>query len=130
MKKTIAILCGIALSALVALNASQASAQQKQPAPDRDVVFEARVQDPDAPPPPPGDFIFVNTEMNFDGKVVKGAPYSARQSLKARRCSQMEIALSESRVRQSIAIVMVVPVANRRSDQLDRSPPAAAMCRR
>ena len=78
MNKTIAILCGFALAALVILNASAANAQQKQPAPDRDVVFEARVQDPNAPTPPPGDFIFLNTEMNFDGKVIKGAPYSAQ----------------------------------------------------
>jgi hypothetical protein len=29
-------------------------------------------------PPPPGDFVFVTTEMNFGGKVVKNAPYSAQ----------------------------------------------------
>ncbi|MEP6635349.1 MAG: hypothetical protein ABJB97_01395 [Acidobacteriota bacterium] len=77
MKRRLGIFFGIALGALVAVNATDASAQQKQPASDRDVIFEARVQGPDSPPPPPGDFIFINSEMSFDGKVVKGSPYSA-----------------------------------------------------
>jgi hypothetical protein len=29
-------------------------------------------------PPPPGDFVFLATEMSLGGKVVKGAPYSAQ----------------------------------------------------
>jgi len=37
------------------------------------------MQDPEgAPPGVPGDFVFFATEMNFAGKVVKGAPYSAQ----------------------------------------------------
>ena len=29
-------------------------------------------------PPPPGDFVFLGTEMSLSGKLVKGAPYSAQ----------------------------------------------------
>lgn len=50
---------------------------------ERDVMIMR--QGPDAPPPPGegveihGDnFVFVSTEMSYNGKVVKGAPYSAQ----------------------------------------------------
>jgi hypothetical protein len=33
---------------------------------------------PEGPPPPDHTFVFVSSEMNFDGKLVKGAPYSAQ----------------------------------------------------
>jgi hypothetical protein len=33
---------------------------------------------PDGPPPPDHTFMFVSSEMNFDGKLVKGAPYSGQ----------------------------------------------------
>ncbi len=33
---------------------------------------------PDGTPPPDHTFVFVSSEMNFDGKLVKGAPYSAQ----------------------------------------------------
>jgi hypothetical protein len=33
---------------------------------------------PEGPPPPDHNFVFVSSEMNFDGKLVKGAPYSAQ----------------------------------------------------
>ena len=53
---------------------------QKQPAPERQMIQRERMPGPDDPRiPPPGDnFIFVASEMNSDGKVVKGAPYSAQ----------------------------------------------------
>jgi hypothetical protein len=53
---------------------------QKQPAPERQMIQRERMPGPDDPrTPPPGDnFIFVASEMNSDGKVVKGAPYSAQ----------------------------------------------------
>ncbi|HYU99184.1 MAG TPA: hypothetical protein VE977_10180 [Pyrinomonadaceae bacterium] len=53
---------------------------QKQPAPERQMIQRERIPGPDDPrTPPPGDnFIFVASEMNSDGKVVKGAPYSAQ----------------------------------------------------
>ena len=33
---------------------------------------------PEGPLPPDHNFVFVSSEMNFDGKLVKGAPYSAQ----------------------------------------------------
>ena len=33
---------------------------------------------PEGPLPPDHTFVFVSSEMNFDGKLVKGAPYSAQ----------------------------------------------------
>ena len=46
------------------------------------VVQRERVmQGPEGPegaPPPDHTFVFVSSEMNFDGKLVKGAPYSAQ----------------------------------------------------
>jgi hypothetical protein len=43
------------------------------------VIKQDRVaQGPEGGPPPPrGDFLFLATDFNFEGKVVKGAPYSA-----------------------------------------------------
>jgi len=54
------------------------------PTVERDVIIER--QGPDGPTPPPGEgvemrgdnFVFLATEMSFNGKVVKGAPYSAQ----------------------------------------------------
>src|SRR5687768_5529984 len=42
------------------------------------MVYQERVQGPAGTPPPDHTFVFVSTEMNFDGKLVKGAPYSAQ----------------------------------------------------
>jgi TonB family protein len=99
MKRVLGI-TGIVLVVLVGVSATLSYAQQKQGAGDRvsvergemkerqppppgDVRFEfnREVQGPDgAPPPPgmPGDFVFIASELNFGGKVVKGAPYSAQ----------------------------------------------------
>jgi hypothetical protein len=77
--------------------AQNASAQGKAPEKaQREVVVEERevlIAGQDAPPegavrirtphghpaglPPPDTMIFLSSEMSFDGKVVKGAPYSA-----------------------------------------------------
>jgi len=56
---------------------------QQKPAADGNIIIQReRVtqgpDDPQGPPPPPDTFVFVSTEMNFDGKLVKGAPYSAQ----------------------------------------------------
>ena len=82
MKREWNFLAGILFSALVLASAISIFGQQK-PGADRGVVVtsERVVQGPDGPqgPPPPGDnFVFVSSEMNFDGKLVKGAPYSAQ----------------------------------------------------
>lgn len=74
--------------ALLALSsAGVAVAQEKAPKPDGDVFIERRV-DIEAPrlmtgqaevftSGGPNTFVFVNSEVSFDSKVVKGAPYSA-----------------------------------------------------
>lgn len=88
----------IVFAVVVGICTTLSFAQQKQSAPDRERVererakegqpapegefrfeFEREMQDPEgAPPGVPGDFVFFATEMNFAGKVVKGAPYSAQ----------------------------------------------------
>jgi hypothetical protein len=37
-------------------------------------------------PPGSATYQFISSEMTIDGKVVKGQPYSAKRSLKRRRC--------------------------------------------
>src|SRR5258705_13881657 len=39
-------------------------------------VFRGR-DGPPPPPPPMGDFVFIASEVNFGGKIVKGVPFSA-----------------------------------------------------
>jgi hypothetical protein len=88
---------GTALTLLIGVGPMMTLAQDPQPAPDRVVIERERsMQGPEArmadkitiersfqgpqgpmPPPPPGDFIFLATEMSFGGKLVKGIPYSA-----------------------------------------------------
>jgi hypothetical protein len=60
-------------------------AQQKENSSQRVTVQGQRVfqipagPDGPAPAPPPGDtFVFVSSEISFDGQPVKGAPYSAQ----------------------------------------------------
>jgi hypothetical protein len=66
----------------VMLAATVISFAQQPQSPEGGVVIQRMkvMQGPDgAPvPPPPGDFMFVTSEVNFSGKIVKGAPYSAQ----------------------------------------------------
>lgn len=79
MKTTKRILCGISLAAFVFGSALVTNAQEKTVPADRAAVErDVFVQGPIGPPPPPGDFIFISNEMGFDGKRVKGSPYSAQ----------------------------------------------------
>jgi TonB family protein len=93
MKRKSGVLGVIVFSLLTGTSPTLSFAQQRQAAPDRatierervkaaadrDFVFETAVQGPELPPPGyPGDFVFLATEMNFGGKVIKGAPYSAQ----------------------------------------------------
>jgi TonB family protein len=53
--------------------------QRKQPTPDEQVtVFQREVQMPDGQQLPDKTVMFITQEMSFDGKLVKGAPYSAQ----------------------------------------------------
>lgn len=81
MNRRLKISTGIFLGTFSLISAVTIHAQKRQPPPERQVLIEqVRVPGPDGlQTPPPGDnFIFVASEMNFDGKVVKGAPYSAQ----------------------------------------------------
>jgi TonB family protein len=80
MTRRLRILTSLLLSTLVPLSTISIYAQNKQPMPERQTIQRERMPGPDDPrTPPPGDnFIFVASEMNSDGKVVKGAPYSAQ----------------------------------------------------
>ena len=80
MKRTTRLLSGIVLAAFVLGNAVLADAQEKQPAPDRATVeHDLILRGPMGPTPPPlGDFVYISSEMSFDGRRVKGAPYSAQ----------------------------------------------------
>lgn len=80
MKRMFAVLLATAFPVMIAVTAVS-FAQQPQP-PDGGVVIQRMkvIQGPEgAPvPPPPGDFLFVASEFSFNGKVVKGAPYTAQ----------------------------------------------------
>lgn len=83
MKKYFAVIVAAALSVLFVLSTTRSSAQQKrEPAPDPSWtrIEVERMQGPETMPaiPPPGDFLFMSTEMAIGGKLVKGAPYSAQ----------------------------------------------------
>jgi hypothetical protein len=85
------LICALAL---LSNAAGVGTAQEKSPRPQHDVVFEHHViadgtaagQDDHMRVPfemmvPPGKadtFMFISSEMSFDGKTVKGAPYSAQ----------------------------------------------------
>ena len=79
MKKERRLLVGLIAGAVVLASASASFAQRKQTATDEQVtVFQREVQVPDGQRLPDKTFFFISSEMNFDGKLVKGAPYSAQ----------------------------------------------------
>jgi hypothetical protein len=72
------LFAGMFSCALLLTSASAIFGQQKQPAPDRPVMIQTGRpgQEPDGPIN--NTFVFVASEMGFDGKLVKGSPYSAQ----------------------------------------------------
>lgn len=78
MRQNIVAIIVAAVSFLFVLSTVPSFAQQnKKPTGNEPVRIEINdMQGPETPPP--GDFIFMGTEMSFGGKVVKGAPYSAQ----------------------------------------------------
>ena len=79
MKITTRILFVISLTASFLGGSVLGVAQEKTSAPDRPVIEAVEIMQAPIPPPPGrGDFVFVANEMRFDGKRVKGAPYSAQ----------------------------------------------------
>lgn len=81
--KKIKLFGGILGTGVLLLAGVTAFGQQKEPTaprpvtPTGDVLY---VQGDKLPPPPPGGntFTFVNSEFVFDGKPIKGSPYSAQ----------------------------------------------------
>lgn len=77
MNRTTRLFAAIVLGAFVIGNVLTANSQEKQSA-DR-AIIEHKLQVHGTPPPPPaGDFVFVSSDMSYDGKRVTGAPYSAQ----------------------------------------------------
>jgi len=76
MKRKWSLFAGI-LASVLALSAISAFGQEKQVVVQRDVVVQGP-GGPEGAPQPDHNFVFVSSEMNFDGKLVKGAPYSAQ----------------------------------------------------
>ncbi len=79
MKRKSKLFTGVFLSALALtlMSAISAFGQQKQVVVQRETVVQGP-GGPEGPLPPDHTFVFVSSEMNFDGKLVKGAPYSAQ----------------------------------------------------
>jgi hypothetical protein len=82
MKSETKLAGGLALTVTLFISQVVAFAQQPRTAsPEQGVVVSQQriVQGPGEPkgPLPADTFVFVASEMNFDGKLVKGAPYSA-----------------------------------------------------
>ena len=77
MKRILGILAGIALTGLIVVSAVSL-AQQPQTETGAGVMVQGErvFQGPEGPPPPGDTFVFVSSE-SFEGKPVKGAPYSA-----------------------------------------------------
>lgn len=79
------MLAALALSA--SAFAQQAPPEKRAPKSDDVIIFERQIEGPHGTgirvPAPPGlpmgddTVVFLSSEMSFDGKVVKGAPYSA-----------------------------------------------------
>lgn len=78
------VFVGTVLSGVLMSSSVASFGQQKQNPPERTIVETGRVFQSSGepgfpPPPPPGDtFVFVSSELSFDGQQVKGAPYSAQ----------------------------------------------------
>ena len=122
MKRVLAILAATTAPVLAAATVVS-FAQQPQPATQSNIVVK-RVMSQDGPPPPPGDFVFVSSEVNFSGKVVKGAPYSAQavteniQTLGdgnriVNKTTSSLYRDSEGRTRRELTIKLLGPIGDR-----------------
>jgi len=120
MNKTTRLLCGIVLGAFVLGNAVLANAQDKQTAEER-AIIEHKLS-AHGTPPPAGDFVFVSSDMSYDGKRVTGAPYSAQavtESMQAladgnrivRKSTAMLYRDSEGRTRREQTFKAIGPLA-------------------
>jgi hypothetical protein len=81
MKSKWQLSASLIVGAAMMTSAISVAGQQKTAAgAERKIAIERSAQgdDPQGPPPPDHMFTFITSEMNFDGKLVKGAPYSAQ----------------------------------------------------
>ena len=77
MKRIFGILAAITLPVLAAVTVVSLAQQQQAPEGVVTIKSERVFQGPEGAPPP-GDFVFISSEVGFGGKLVKGAPYSAQ----------------------------------------------------
>ena len=123
MKRTTRLFVAIALGAFVFSNALlTANSQDKQTADERALIeHKLKVHGPPHPPPA-GDFVFVSSDMSYDGKRVTGAPYSAQavtESMQAladgnrivRKSTAMLYRDSEGRTRREQTFKAIGPLA-------------------
>ena len=77
MKKVLTVRAAVILGIFAAVSVVTVA---QQPATEGVVVRQRVMQTPEGGPPPlpPGDVLFMSSEINFGGKTVKGAPYSAQ----------------------------------------------------
>jgi hypothetical protein len=121
MNRTTRLFVGIALGAFVFGNAAlTANSQDKQTAEERALIeHKLSVHGPTSPP---GDFVFVSSDMGYDGKRVTGAPYTAQavtESTQAladgnrivRKSSAMLYRDSEGRTRRELSFKAIGPLA-------------------
>lgn len=123
MKRTTRLFVGMALGAFIFSNAVLiANSQDKQPAEERALIEHKLSVHGPQPPPPVGDFVFVSSDMSYDGKRVTGAPYSAQavtesmQSLAdgnriVRKSTAMLYRDSEGRTRREQTFKAIGPLA-------------------
>ena len=80
MKREWKLFAGTLLVAVMLASGVSVFCQKKAPTEGQGPVQREKIfVSQEGQHPPPGDtFMFVSSEMNFDGKVVKGAPYSAQ----------------------------------------------------
>lgn len=83
MNTTTRLFAGIALGAFVLGNAALTTNAQDKQSVDKQTAERAMIEHKlmvhgPPTPPPAGDFVFVSSDMSYDGKRVTGAPYSAQ----------------------------------------------------
>jgi TonB family protein len=96
MKRELRSFGSVALVVMLGAGAIPTMGQQQEPSTTRVLIERERTISPDVTlattpdratferqvmlqgPPPPGDFVFLGTEMSLGGKLVKGSPYSAQ----------------------------------------------------
>src|ERR1043166_9152572 len=122
MKKVLTVRAAVILGIFAAVSVVTVA---QQPATEGVVVRQRVMQTPEGGPPPlpPGDVLFMSSEINFGGKTVKGAPYSAQAVTETiqtlgdgnRIINRTTSALyrdSDGRTRREVSIKMLGPIGD------------------